>query len=369
MNPVPVTLPSLNANDDVATLVKWLKQDGHAVQEGEVMALAETTKTVVEILSPAEGFCRLLVAEGSSVRTGTNLAWITEQADSTLPVPSSSADDKPAVGQRGWTRKAEMVAKKLGVDIEALAARLQRTVNEADVVASQSPEMSASVLVDDVHPLGRRVRVLLIGGGGGGGALAIDAIMRTTHQRAVGILDNNPALHGKTQFGVPILGGNARASELWKAGLFDAAIVLVTADVGQRERLFLELKELGIPLTNVIDPSTQIRASVRMGVGNLIMANCFLSTCVSIGDNNFLASHVCIEHHTKIGSHCTFGPRTTTSGAVTIEDRVKFGMGVLVEPYLSIGHDALIPSGCVLVTSVPASHVVKAQSTLSIKPR
>lgn len=368
MNPIAVTLPALNANDDLADLVKWLHADGAAVRAGEVIALVETTKTVLEIEAPAAGHCRQVAAVGSKVATGADLAWIVGTADEPAPQRVAAADASGA-SSRPWTRKAEVVARKLGVDIQAIAHKLGRTVNEADVVAWQTPSVEASDLVDDLYPQRRRERVLLVGGGGGGGALAIDAILRTTHQRAVGILDNNRALHGKTQLGVPILGANDMAGELWREKRFDAAIVIVTASVQARQTVFDELVAQGIPLTNVIDPSVELRANVQMGVGNLIMANGYLAACVSIGDNNFMASHVCIEHHSKVGSHCTFGPRTTTSGAVTIGDRVKFGMGVLVEPYLAIGDDALIPSGCVLTTPVPANSVVKMANAQTVRER
>lgn len=371
-HPTYVKLPTLNANDDVADLVAWLKPARAAVRSGEVIATVETTKTIVEIEAPCDGYLLPLAEAGTQVATGADLAVILAGADD--PVPSAPAAPTaaavaPAATDRPWTKKAELVAKKLGVDIAAVAAKLGRHVSEADVVGWQAPRDDAQDLVDDLYPQRRRERVLLIGGGGGGGALAIDAMLRGSTQRPVGILDNNAALHGKSQLGVPVLGANAKVRELWAERRFDAAIIVVTANVAQREALFRELVEWGIPTTNVIDPSVELRANVQLGTGNLIMANGFLAACVSLGDNNFLASHVVIEHHSKVGSHCTFGPRTTTSGAVTIGDRVKFGMGVLVEPYLAIGDDALLPSGCVITAPVPAQTVVKMQNQQSLRPR
>ena len=90
---------------------------------------------------------------------------------------------------------------------------------------------------------------------------------------------------------------------------------------------------------------------------------------MTIGDNNFFASHCCVEHHSRIGSHCAFGPRTTTSGGVTIGDRVKTGMAVAIEPYVTIGGNSLIASGCVITTDVPPDSIVKAQVSHSVRPR
>lgn len=368
-----VKIPLLNANDDSAEFVKWECEDRAFVKSGESIALIETTKATMEIEAPVSGYCAHLASPGEHLAVGAVLAVILETSDQDPQAFLQQAIAPVQMESRRWTKKAEIVANKLGVDIEKLALQLGRPISEADVIGHNkpsAPDASCSrELVDGPHPSGRRERILLLGGGGGGGVITLDAIFRTSHQRAVGILDNNSGLHGKTLFGVPVLGSNEMAEELWKAGQFDAAIIVVTAKIEQREALYNDLKSKNIPLTNVIDPSVEIRANVQMGTGNLIMANGFIAACVSIGDNNFMASHICIEHHSKIGSHCTFGPRTTTSGAVTIGNRIKVGMGVNIEPYLTIGDGALLPSGCILTNSVPADSVVKMQSTQSIKPR
>ncbi len=369
-----IKIPLLNANDDSAELVKWMCDDRAYVEAGDIVAVIESTKATFDVEAPISGYCAHMVQKGSRVAIHAVFAVMLEDASldpqdlltHTTPVSDPTTE-------RVWTKKAEITAKKLGVDLVALAGKLARPITEADVVACVSaaakPLHAISDLADDRYVSRRRERVLLIGGGGGGGALTLDAIFRTTHQRAVGILDNNPELSGKNMFGVPILGPNAMVKELWDQHFFDAAIIVVTAQIDQRKELFENLVSLKIPTTNVIDPSVEIRANVQMGTGNLIMANGFIAACVALGDNNFMASHVCIEHHSTVGSHCTFGPRTATSGAVVIGNEVKFGMGVLVEPYLQIGDGSLIPSGCVLTQSVPSNSVVKMQNIQTIKGR
>lgn len=363
MSPEFVQVPAINANDSTATLVEWVVEDREAVTAGDVIAVIETTKAAIEVEAPLDGFCAHLHREGEKLSEGAFLAVILQQENEDLEPYLAQLREKEQKkkSSRPWTRKAELMARKVGVDIEDLAKKLGRRVKESDVMNSRDPGTVLSDLVDDEFPASRRERVLLIGGGGGGGVITLDAIARTLHQRAVGILDNNIGLKGKTLMGVPVLGNNDMAWELWEKKFFDAAIIVVTASIEQREELFEKMKMEGIPLTNVIDPLAEIRTNCSLGSGNLIMANCFLAACVKMGDNNFLASHVCIEHHSVIGSHCTFGPRTATSGAVTIGNRVKFGMGVLVEPYLEIGDNSIIPSGIVLNSSLSSGTILKVK--------
>ncbi len=368
-----IKMPALNSNEDSAEIIKWFFEPGQQIVVGQTVVAVESTKTAMDIESEGNGFFVPLCSVGARIKTGEPLAVLLDKAnDSVDSVLQAQAQASPIETRlmRRWTKKAELVATKLGVDIEMLAMRLgDRQVTEADVMAANQPERELRDLADDRYPSGHRERVLLIGGGGGGGSITIDAINRTTHQRAVGILDNNAALHGKTMLGVPVLGANAMVDELWQQNVFDAAIIVVTANIEERASLFESMRAKGIKFANVIDPAAVIRTNVQLGVGNLIMANCFLGACVIMGDNNFLASHSCIEHHSLVGNHCSFGPRSVTSGAVTIGDRVKFGMNVMLEPYLNIGSGSLIPSGLIVTGDVPADSVLKTHAQYVIRPR
>lgn len=365
-----VKLPHLNANEDQAVLTRWLAENGQRVRKGDTLCVVETTKTSMDVDSPADGYMHRIAAEGARIATGTAIAVLLDSPDQKAADVLAREGVAPPAANRRWTKKAEMVAAKLGVDLEALAARKPGiTLGEADVIGAGRSAAEASDLVDDRHPAGRRERILLIGGGGGGGVITLDCIQRTLTQRAVGILDNNPATHGKRVMGTPVLGPTTLVDELWERKEFDAAIVVVTGTVDERMKIFESLVAKGIRVANVIDPSVVIRANVKLGVGNLIMPGCFLSSCATLGDNNFLAAGTLVEHHSVIGDHCTFGPRCALSGAVTVGSRVKFGMGVLVEPYLSIGNEALIPSGVVLTQDVPERSTVKVTRPYVIRER
>lgn len=364
-----IKMPSLNANDDRPVLIKWLLPDHAEVHVGQLVAIVETTKTTLEVECSVDGYLAHVAVAGQAVPVGAPIGVVLADAHEDPHLYLDVASKDAFASGKLWTKKAELIAKKSGLNIAEIANRLGRQVTEADVIGNQAPGSNVDDLVDDRYPSRRIERVLLIGGGGGGGAIVIDAINRCSHQRVIGILDNNVAIHGKRQMGIPILGANDRALALWQEKKFDAAIIVVTANIDDRQALFEELSGQGIPFTNVIDSTVQIRSNVSIGVGNLIMANCFLAACVTIGNNNFMASHVCIEHHSTIGNHCTFGPRSATSGAVTVGNRVKFGMGVLVEPYLSIGDNVLVPSGVVVTAPIPANNIAKIPVAYALKTR
>jgi len=160
---------------------------------------------------------------------------------------------------------------------------------------------------------------------------------------------------------VPIVGGTGRLAELHRASAFDAAVIAIGKSPAVRRR-FRELCErAGIPLANAIDPTAKIATDVELGQGNIICAFSQLATGVRVGDNNFFSAYNSFDHHSVIGSDNATGPSCCTSGRVTIGDRVRLGIGIVMEPDVVIGDDVVVASGAVLVTSVPAEHAVKTK--------
>lgn len=381
-------MPGVNANEDSAMLVRWMVDEGTAVKKGQLVCEIETTKSTVEIEAEADGFLVPIAPAGASQQVGAPIAVIkTDLAADHAHL--LSADGTPAKeAEKRWTKKAFIVARRLGIDIEALAkAKPGTTLTEADVLAAQDgapspapaqPAERAAPAPAAPQPVAPRAylglgqhfeRVLLIGGAGGAGAIAVEAILRTSHQRPAGIIDTNPKTHGQTIHGVPVLGDRTSIPALWAEGRFDGAIILFTDDIDDRAELFDSLVGEGVRMTNVIDPSVSIRSDVKMGVGNTIMSNGFIAAGAEIGNNNFFASHNVIEHHSTVGDHNAFGPRCTACGRVTIGNFIRFGMHVGIEPYLTVGDRCIVASGTTLTASVPAGTIVKARSTNEFRKR
>ncbi len=367
--------PLINVNDDDMTLIEWTKPAGTRVRKGEVIAVIETTKSTADLEAGADGFLTPLAEPGETIRVGQVIGALTENlSDPVTPPPQpekgathfQSASHLP----NRWTKKAEILAKRHGLDIAALEISPAdgETIGEGDLLGYLE---SARVTPPDEprSPLdntGGRERVLIIGAGGAGVQI-LDVLTRIPFQVAVGVLDDNPALHGKTVLGAPVLGGIDQAARLLAEEAFDAAIISIGTRTALRAEIFERLRAAGVPFTNVIDPRAAILTGAVLGVGNAVMPFVQIAAAAQVGDNNFFSAFVDIEHHNVVGSHCTFGPGVMTSGGVRIGSRVKFGAGVFVEPLLSIGDECVVASGVALTRSVPARSVVKAKANFVVR--
>jgi pyruvate dehydrogenase E2 component (dihydrolipoamide acetyltransferase) len=100
-----IIMPKMGDAMEEGTLVRWLKQEGDAVQEGEPIAEIATDKATVEIEAPISGVLRgIRVAENAVVPVNTPLAYILQEGES-LPAdgdgkapapPDAAAAPQPA---------------------------------------------------------------------------------------------------------------------------------------------------------------------------------------------------------------------------------------------------------------------------------
>lgn len=72
-----LTIPKLQMSTTEGTLTEWLVDDGAVVEEGQVIYLLETDKSVQEIEAPAAGKLTQKVPEGETYPVGTEIGEIT----------------------------------------------------------------------------------------------------------------------------------------------------------------------------------------------------------------------------------------------------------------------------------------------------
>ncbi len=155
------------------TVVRWVRKEGDAVEEGDPLVEIETEKANMEVVAPSAGVVGRLVAEvGAVIAVGEVLA-ILEGSDSGVvhtSVPASAtpghrdslvhvSDSNEALGEKEQrddregraSPLARRVARELGVDVNKIRGTGPRgLVTEANVraaAATQGAEVTAGALV------------------------------------------------------------------------------------------------------------------------------------------------------------------------------------------------------------------------------
>ena len=123
-------MPILTADMSAGTLVAWRKKPGDAITRGDVVALVETDKGLIDIEAFTTGVLeKILVQPGTTVPTGTVLAIIDDgasaeaRAPAVSPPPPAAAPAPvvaPAVpaapGRLRISPLARKLAARLGID-------------------------------------------------------------------------------------------------------------------------------------------------------------------------------------------------------------------------------------------------------------
>ncbi len=130
-----ITMPKMGDAMEEGTLVRWLKNEGDTVNEGEPIAEIATDKATVEIEAPGSGVLKgISVQEGAVVPVNTPLAYILQEGES-LP---SQADGKATAAAPASTETPAAAATPVSTPapVAATAAAPAARDGEERILAS-----------------------------------------------------------------------------------------------------------------------------------------------------------------------------------------------------------------------------------------
>jgi pyruvate/2-oxoglutarate dehydrogenase complex dihydrolipoamide acyltransferase (E2) component len=114
--PIPVTVPQINPNDEHAVVVRWHVAKGARVRAGQPLVTLETTKTTFDVDAPIDGYAFFEHEPNAELAVGTPVAWIKDNdapiEAATPPARPSGMANEPA-GR--FTRKALKLMKERGL--------------------------------------------------------------------------------------------------------------------------------------------------------------------------------------------------------------------------------------------------------------
>ncbi len=193
--------------------------------------------------------------------------------------------------------------------------------------------------------------------GAGGFARETIELVRAINREApawelVGLLDDDPELHGAELLGVPVLGPCASAERHR-----EASFVACVASPGDPLRRLRLVARLGLRLerfATLIHPRATVAESATIGPGSVIHANCVLTADVELGWHVAMMPAVVLTHDDEVEDGVTFGAGARVAGNVKIEAGAYIGSGALLREHLSVGSGAVVGMGAVLTKHVPA---------------
>lgn len=196
-------------------------------------------------------------------------------------------------------------------------------------------------------------RNVLIVGGGGHAKVVIEVFRSAGHEPAC-ILD--PHTSEQHVLGVPVLGGDDRAQQLFEDGYLHAHVAI--GENGLRQRIGDRLKEMGFCLMNALHPRAVISPSAELGVGIAVMANAVINAKACVSDFVIVNTGAIVEHDCLVGVGTHVAPRSVMGGNVVLEGGVLFGIGAVARPLSRVGARAVVGAGSVIIGTIDADSIV-----------
>lgn len=209
-------------------------------------------------------------------------------------------------------------------------------------------------------------KILIFGAGGFGREVQwlIERInQKTPSWEIMGYLDDG--VEPQTEInGYKVLGGVDKLKE------YDSsmAVAVAVGSAKTREKIVTEIKKIGeFQFPNLIDPDVQMSKFVSMGQGNIICAGNILTVNIDIEDFVILNLSCTVGHDVVLESFVTSYPTVNISGNVHVGRRTELGTGSKIIQGITVGEDAVIGAGAVVVRHIPGKCVAMGIPAKAVK--
>ncbi len=198
--------------------------------------------------------------------------------------------------------------------------------------------------------------LIIIGAGGFGRelwAVAREAVGYGTRFDIKGFLDARPdALDGFSGY-APIVGApDTYAPEA------DDVFITALGDILARRRCVAAVEARGGRFISIIHKSAYLGPNVTVGEGALIANNVVLTADIAVGRHAAIFHNTSIGHDTALGDYSHVYAQCAIGGAVKVGEGAAIYPGARIVPRRTIGANAVVGIGSVVLRNVPAATTV-----------
>jgi len=374
--PYPVIVPLLNPNEPEAKIVRLFVQNGTAIKKGQPICTLETTKSISELQSEADGFVVGLASrEGHNIKAGETLCYLADE-----PYWTPSVSGSPIVGEELGLRISQpalALVKNLGMSLqelpsdcfitEDLVRNLHRELAPNSTPADESLgllPLEASILQElfaqDLSSVPGSPMPIIVYGGGGHGKTLVDLMRSIGMYQVIGFVDDGLPV-GEMILGITVLGGDNILPHLRARGVRMA--INAVGGIGNLEtriRVSQRLAAEEYICPTLVHPSAVIESSAGLSSGVQVFAHAYLGSDVKISHDCIINTSSVVSHDCVLGEYSNISPGALLAGEVQIGARVLIGMGVTVNLRVKIGDGARIGNGATVKEDVPEDGIVRA---------
>lgn len=199
------------------------------------------------------------------------------------------------------------------------------------------------------------MRVLIIGTGAQ--AKYVAEIFKLQKVETLGLLDISQYrdVTWAKYYNIRVLGGLDILNNFKNKNI---KIIVTHINNKEKELLTKRVKNANIDLVNAVHPTSFIASTVQLGTNVIINANVAIQPFAKIGDGVMIHAGVIVEHDNVIEDYANLAPGVKLSGWVRIKKGAYIYTGVSIIPKITIGENAIVGAGSVVIEDIPSNVVV-----------
>lgn len=196
--------------------------------------------------------------------------------------------------------------------------------------------------------------LILIGGGGHAESI-IDTIRGLEKFKITGILDRSKKA-GTEVLGIKVIGSDEDLTNCFNRGIRNAVIAVGSiGNPGPRRKLYEQCKKIGYEFPNILDKSSLLSDTLKMGEGNFIGKGVLINSNVIIGNGTIINTGAIIEHNCRIDDFVHIGPGSVLCGNVLVMANSHIGAHSTIIQGVTIGNDTLIGAGSLVIKNISSN--------------
>jgi sugar O-acyltransferase (sialic acid O-acetyltransferase NeuD family) len=185
--------------------------------------------------------------------------------------------------------------------------------------------------------------LLLIGCGGHARSL-IELIESAANWQVHGLV-GLPGQLGSCVLGYPVLGSDADLPALRQECPVAVLAIGQLPDPTRRQRLSVELEQLGFQFPVLVSPHAIISRHAHLGPGTTVGHGVIVNAAARVGAHCILNSRALIEHDVQIGDHCHISTGVLVNGGVHVGSGSFIGSGAILREGLKLPPLTVIGAG------------------------
>jgi sugar O-acyltransferase (sialic acid O-acetyltransferase NeuD family) len=197
--------------------------------------------------------------------------------------------------------------------------------------------------------------LVIIGAGGLGKEIAWSygrSMGQSGEFNLVGYCDDNPALVGQTQLGLPVLSLEALLKDPHTDGMH--FICAIGNNAVRKTLVDRCLSSQWQPLS-IIDPSVILGLETQIGVGTYLAPGCIISNQTVLKDHIIVNLHASVGHDCRVEMFAQLCPGARISGNCIIETGAFLGTNAALAPGRHMGHNSILGGGSFCAVDIPDS--------------